>query len=201
LIQTGHRAYSQEYHGPYPIEEDKLLFIKDYFNLKPGENAGEPVWNFSLKIPYDKITVFEVYKNAKIQIDMFNHYNVSGDLIEFCIFANGSALSGKEVDDLSKICIEILSEGNRMIRNFSKSDWVEKIIKLRYLWLKPHKDILGLDWHPPKDVYYLANKTNEAARVAKQFEKNLISLIRGLPLDQIIEKVAQVFVERIYRRL
>jgi hypothetical protein len=68
------------------------------------------------------------------------------------------------------------------------------------LWLKPHKDLLGVDWHPPDDIYYLTTKTEEATHAAEQFEKNIISIIRGLSPDEIVEKVAQIFVERIYRR-
>lgn len=198
LVQAGHRAYSQEFHGHYLVEKKKLLLIKDFFNLKPGKDADSPIWNFSLKLPYDKIRVLEVYENAEIQIDMFNHYNVSGDLVRFRVIAEDLNLTEEEIKTLSNICANVVSEGSRTIRDFSKSDWVKKIIELRYLWLKPHKDILGEDWSPPMNVYYLANKTDEASRVAEQFEKNLISLIKGLSPDEIVEKVAQVFVDIIY---
>jgi hypothetical protein len=201
LIQVGHRAYSQEFHGLYPIEGNKSLFVKDFFNLAPGRDVGNPIWDFSLKMPYEEITVLEIYENVeKYQIDMFNHYDIKGRPIKFCVVCGNSVLSEKEIKDLAKVCIDILSEANREIRKFSRPDWVKKIIDLRYLWLKPHKDLLGIDWHPPKDIYYLTTKTEEAARAAEQFEKNIISIIKGLSPAEIIEKVTQIFMEKIYGR-
>lgn len=198
LIQGGHRAYSQEFHGPYPMEKNKSLLIKDFFNLMPGKDADSIVWNFSLDMPYSKIRFMEIYDNAQIQIDIFNHPNVAGDLVKFCVVAENSSLSGEEIKSLSKICGDALSEGNRIIDKFSKPDWVKKIIDLRYLWLKPFKDILGEDWRPPKRVYSLADKVSEAERIAREFENNIISLIRGIPPEKAVEKVAEVLIEKIY---
>lgn len=200
LVQGGHRAYSQEFHGPYPLEGNRSLLIKDFFNLTPGKDVDAPVWDFTLRMPYDKITVLEIYEDAQIQIDMFNHYNVAGDLVKSCVFAGGSSLSGEEMKSLSKACTDILSEGNKVIEKFSKSDWVKKIINLRHLWLKPHKDILGKDWEPSKNIYNLANKTDEAEKVAERFEKNIVRLVQGLSPEDAVKKIAEVFVEKIYQR-
>ena len=198
LIQGGHRAYSQEFHGPYPLGENKSLLIKDFFNLKPGEYINELIWDFSSEIPYDKIRILEVYDNTEIQIDMFNHYNVAGNFVKFCVIAEDSSFSSEKIKDLAKVCDDVMSEGNRIIDKFSKPDWVKKIIDLRYLWLKPSKDILGEDWRPPERIYSLVNKVSEAERVAREFENNIISLIRGIPPEKAVEKVAEVLIEKIY---
>ncbi|MBD3339670.1 MAG: hypothetical protein GF353_11215 [Candidatus Lokiarchaeota archaeon] len=198
LIQVGHRAYSHEFHGPYCLPNDRILLIKEFFNLKPGENANNLLWNFSSGIPYKNITVLEIYDNAEIQIDMFNHYNVSGNLREFCIFNENSTLTIDEINELISISKDVIVKGNKIIKDFSKSDWVKKLIDLKYLWLKPHKDILGLDWRPPNELYNLVNETQEAERTAKNFEKNIVPMVRGLPPDKIIEKIALSFIEKLY---
>lgn len=198
LIQVGHRAYSQEFHGPYPLERNKSLLIKDFFNLKPMGNMDSPVWHFSLKMPYDRIQVLEIYENAQVQIDMFNHYNVAGNLVKFYVSDGDSSIPKDKINSLANTCSQVVSEGNKTIRKFSKSDWVKQIIDLRYLWLKPHKDLLGEEWRPPQNIYKLVNKTDEAQHVATQFEKNIVSLVRGIPPEKVIEKIAEMFVEKIY---
>lgn len=198
LIQAGHRAYSQEFHGPYDIGKGKSLVVKEFFNLKPGVSANDIIWRFSSKIPYEEIKIFEIYKNSKIEIDMFNHYKISGEMVNFCITGDSNTLSKKELKTLLKICTNVISEGNKTIKNFSSSDWVEKIINLRYLWLKPHKDILGKDWKPPRNIFNLTKKINEAKKVGEQFEKNIIPLVSGLSPNEVVDKIAQLFVNKIF---
>jgi len=203
LIQVGEHTYSHEFHGLYPIEEGRSLFVKDFFNLAPGKDVDEPVWDFSLEIPYSEITILEIYEDLKKQyIDMFNHYDVRGELVEYCVLADGSELSEREIIRLSEICFMVFRKAIKAARTLSKSDWVKKLIDLRYLWLRPHKEILGIDWHPPENIYYLTERTEEAAHVAERFEKNRLekvsSLVKTLPPDEIVNRLTHLFMRKIY---
>jgi len=197
LIQCGHRAYSQEFHGPYNLDKNQQLLIKDYFWLKPGSN-GNLIWDFSSDLPYEKLKVLEIYENSQIEIDLFNHYNVSGYPIKFSVINEDADLSEKEINKLLTTSLKVMSEGNKTIEKFSKSDWVKKLIDLRYLWLKPHKDILGQDWRPPEEIYKLTKRTDEAYKAAVEFEKKIYPLVRTLSPEELVEAVTKSLVEIIY---
>jgi len=177
------------------LPDEKETEIIKYFEKKIGtfrKYISENLKKFS------EIKIFEIYKNSQIEIDMFNHYKISGEMVNFFITGDGDSLSKKELKTLLKVCTAVISEGNKTIKNFSSSDWVEKIINLRYLWLKPHKDILGKDWKPPRNIFNLTKKINEAKKAGEQFEKNIIPLVSGLSPNEVVDKIAQLFVNKIF---
>jgi len=201
LLQAGHRAYSHEFHGPYMTDRG-VMIVKDFFNLKPGDDIGESAWRFTSNFPYNELRIVEIYPaDTNVVIDMFNHYEINKPPIAVAtsIPGNGFISSQKEVNELFNQSQRLIKEGNNEISGYSKADWVKKIIQLRYLWLKPHKDILGEDWRPPEKVYQLIEDVANAERVGKEFENNIIAIAKkGLRPDELADSVAQIFTDIIF---
>lgn len=200
LIQVGHRSYSQEFHGPYDIGNGENLFIRDYFNLRSKE-----VWKFTGQLPFNRLRFFEVYQGVQIKIDMFNHFEFSAppsqNLRGLSVLVDDSKYLGtrKEVGNLFNTCEGILEKGNKTIKDFSKKDWIKKIIEMRHLWLKPRKEILGKDWRPNQALYDLTKKTDKAEKASMKWFENMRAAVTQLPPNQAEEKMTQMFLENIYQ--
>lgn len=196
LLQAGHRAYSHEFHGPYMTDRG-VMIVKDFFNLKPGDDIGESVWRFTSNFPYNELRIVEIYpSDTNVVIDMFNHYEINKPPIATAIniLGEGYISSQQEVQKLFNQSQQLIKDGNNEISGYSKADWIKKIIQLRYLWLKPHKDILGEDWKPPEGTDQLAKDVANAERVGKDFENNIIAIAqKGLRPDELADNVAQIF--------
>jgi len=199
LIQIGHRAYSQEFHGLYKLKSGETVFIRDFFNLKPAE-----VWDF-VNLPFEKLRVIEVYKkDVGLKINMFNLYTSSVSLakntVEIALSVNDKYVKDKkQLFTIYGECEKALKAGNKVVAGFTKPDWIKKIIGMRYHWLKPTKELLGEDRKPPKSLYNLANKTKLAERESMHWVKNMQAAVMNLPPDKAIKKVTQLFLNNIYQ--
>lgn len=198
LIQVGHRNYSHEFHGPYDIGDNELLFVREYFNLKPKE-----VWPFVQSAPFDKILILEIYKNLEIKVDMFNHIWASSSLTphlqRFSIEVNDSqVLTKKEIKDMFATWVRIISKANAVVKGYTKKDWVEQSIKMKYWLLKPHKKILGKDWQAPKEVLTLAEKYREIEMMAKKAIQGQMKKIMGYSEEEAMRNITQMYLDNIY---
>ncbi len=200
LIQIGHRTYSQEFHGPYKIGNGEILFVRDYFNLKPKE-----IWKFTSSLPFTKLRFLEVYKSVDIKIDMFNHFETSRPLLQnlrnLSILVDDSQYlkTKQDIQSLFKNCGGVLEKGNKVVKNFSKRDWIEKIVEMRFLWLKPEKEILEKDWRPPKEAYKIVNKAKDAERATMDWAQNMRAAVTQLPPNKAIERITQMFLDNVYQ--
>lgn len=200
LIQIGHRSYSQEFHGPYNIGNGEILFVRDYFNLKPKE-----IWKFTSTLPFTKLRFLEVYKGVDIKIDMFNHFEVVGSLpqnlrkLSILVDDSKPLKSRLGVQNLFKDCDGVLEKGNKSVKNFSKKDWVEKIIKMRFFWLKPEKEILGKDWKPPKKVIRLVDRTKQAETATMNWVQNMRAAVSQLSPNKATERITGMFLNNVYQ--
>lgn len=201
LIQVGHRSYSQEFHGPYPLKNGEVLFVRDYFNLKPTE-----VWEFTSSLPFNKLRIVEVYKNAKIRIDLFNHFEITPPPIKslkrFSVQVDNERYleSVKEIQDLFENCNTMIEKGNNFVKDFAKKDWVRKVVEMRYLWLKLTKEVLGKDWRPPTEVYTLAEKIAEAEKATIEWGGRMREISAAKISDSKKEdKITQMFLDVVYQ--
>lgn len=57
---------------------------------------------------------------------------------------------------------------------------------------------MGIDWLPPNEIFLLKQRTEEAEMIAQKFEENITSMVQGLKPEELVEKIAEEFVKRIY---
>lgn len=200
LIHVGGRGFSQEYHGPYGLGNGKSLLIRDYFNLKPSE-----VWPFAAALPFDTFSVFEIYQDVDIRLDLFNHYWHSKppaqSLSTFALSTDGRALTASEIQELFESCKEVMKEGILAVRRFSAEEWITKMIEMRYHWLKPAKTISGKNWKPPSDVLTLAHHTIQAIEEPERRPDQPISPSgASSSTEAAIETLQHLFLAIIYQQ-
>lgn len=159
FINVMYHAMTHEFHGPYSIDKgEEFLLIREYYELRPT-----PVWSFTSDFLADKITILEIYKNIKIGIDPSGHIehfdSLPAHLLRVSIFVNDSPVNSfSDIKNLLENCSIIFNKANDFTRNFNKYDWMKKIVKMHYYFLKPHKDVLGENWEPPKAQILLCEK-------------------------------------------
>jgi len=201
LIQGGLRIYSQELHGPYSLDDDETLFVREYFNLKPTR-----IWEFTSAFPYDKIIFYEIYKDLQIHVDMFGHYWTSSHpyhkLARVSIITdNKRNLDIHEVKNLYKKSSDTLNLGNSTIKNFSRMDWYKKWIELGYFGLKPLKDVLREDWYPPQDILTMAKSDEEfkKAQESGQYHLRLVgTALTTLSKEKAVAEICNMHLKTIY---
>lgn len=200
LLQGGLRVYSQEYHGPYRINKEKMLFVREYSRLRPVE-----VWRFVSDFPYNKVVFYEIYRGINIQVDILGHYWTSAKpadkLVKIAAIIDGKEADIDDIINFSAKCNEVFRKGLAEIKDFEREDWVKKWIELGYLWLKPIKEMLNEDWRPPRDVIDLAYNDKEAKHaqeLTKQHYSMVISAIISYPKDKAIEEIARMHLKTIY---
>lgn len=200
LIQIGHRAYSHEFHGPYNLENGEILLVREYYNLKPVQ-----VWPFTNKLPVEKLTSFEVYKDIDIRLDMFNHLDTSAllpqKLQRFCIIMGDSKVVKRgEINQAFDSAINTLEIGNTFIKGFTKRDWVKKLIEMRCFWLKNKAFVGGVDWKPDAEILALPNRLPEAEKATQQYMQSMRNRVVGAEPKQAVDRITQLFLNRVYKK-
>lgn len=201
LIQIGHRNYSHEFHGPYDIGNGELLFVREYFNLRPHE-----IWPFAStqNISFDSMKILEIYKDISIKIDAFNHVFASTSLAPhlqrfLLILDDSKVITENEVKNLLNKWTDIITRANMFIRNFTKKDFMRKVIEMKYWLLKPQKKILGKDWRAPEKIISLAKNPTKAGLMSKKAIRGQIEAINGCSEDEAIKKMTQMFLDNVYK--
>ena len=199
LLNGGIRSFSQEFHGPYEVN-DEILFIREYFNLRPTE-----VWSFSSIFPYDRIIFYEIYSNVRIYIDPFNHYWFSAypfkRLKKVAIKVNDEFLTETEdVAELYEECLKVLRKGQKIISTYTQQDWARKWIQMACFWLKPLKDVLREPWKPSPDILRVADDPEEG-RKAIEYTLRYVNMIRkaaSLPKREAMDEITLMYLKTIY---
>jgi len=193
LINVGHHVFSHEFHGPYNLSDGKVLLVREYYNLKP-----EDVWNFTKEVPYRSLMTLEIYKDLQIKIDAFNHLETTeplpSHLESFTVVVNNREFDGKDPESFMKVLFDkmgrALNQGILLIRNFDKKDWINKVIWMRHLYLKPAKDALGVDWRPKEELLSLPDLIGEAEKyVLEYIVKQQYPVVMKNPPDIAKEKL------------
>ena len=201
LIQVGHRNYSHEFHGPYDLGNGEQLFVREYFNLKPKE-----IWPFAnaKNIPFEKMTILEVYRDVEIKVDMFNHLWASASLPNhlqrvLITLDDSKVLTEEEAKQLLVKWVDIITKANNYVKDYTKEDWARKVIEMKYWLLKTHRDILGENWRAPKEVVDLAARYKDIEETAKRAIHGQIKRIRGYPEEQAMRNITQMYLDNIYK--
>jgi len=162
LITAGHHSICHEFHGPYKLNGNRWLVVREYYDLNLSE-----IWPFSQKIPANKVITIEVYEDVVIKFDFFNHVESSSDLpshlVAFLISLENFDTPVKELQNIKTILesvIECISAGNKHTSSFRESDWVTKLVELYFWCLKPHRLLLGDNWQPSSYVYDFIRERN-----------------------------------------
>ena len=206
FIQIGHRAYSHEFHGPYPLGGGESLLVREYYNLKPVE-----VWKFSSKMPFDRVTTLEVYRNIEIQVDAFGHLKLSDsspgnfpdNLQRFGMRIEGQNLERiEELEALSAKCLGVLVTANSSVRSLAEEEkkqfWVKKLLDMRCFGLKPQKEILEEDWAPSNHVLGLVERTGDAERATGEYMKEMIGNVVGVASEEAKKRVTEMFLTTVF---
>jgi len=202
FIHGAFHSYGYEFHGPYSLNnKEKLLIVREYYDIKPSL-----VWPFASRLPFDKVTTFEVYKDCKINFDLFGHLETTVSLPQhlqsFHIKTSSEGIES-EVNNLSGLdsilsnCAETLNEALKFTSNFNKYDWAKKIVEMHYHYLVPHKDLLKQDWKPSDSIYLAINKGSdeiEMANTFKSFEK-----IWGMSKKESFNLIKDFLLNSIYK--
>lgn len=178
LITMGHHSICHEFHGPYKIDTNKWLVIREYYDLKLTD-----IWPFSDSMPANKIVTMEVYEDIQIKLDFFNHTESSSDLpshlkaILIGLEKFENFLATDNIKELLNKVTESMAIGNKYIANFKEVDWVTKLIELYFYCIEPHKSLLGEDWRPTNQVYEFIQK----AKPDKEFNDfmNKVGVIKS----------------------
>lgn len=201
LIQGGLRMYSQELHGPYTLGKEEILFVREYFNLKPAL-----VWAFTSSLPFDKIAIYEIYNDLEIHVDMLGHYWTSSQpykkLSRVAIIVDDKqALDFADVETLYRDYATSLQQGASITSDFARADWTRKWIELGYFGLKPLMDAVAEDWRPVAEVMTQAQSKEEFERADAGGERHLERVGRALatlPKDKAAEEIANMHLKTVY---
>lgn len=150
LLYFDFHGAGHEFHGPYKLDNNKVLIIREYYDLKPDH------WNFTSQLLFNKITTLELYnKKCKIEFDFFNRTRwtepISQYLQEFSIFVNDELI--KELDKVKLIVNELeqmLKVGVKEITKMNKKELIKKFAESYFFIIKSLQEELGKDWMPPK---------------------------------------------------
>ena len=142
------------FHGFYSEKRGDLL-VREYFDLKPK------VWSFSQDLNFSEIEIFELYKkktSSKVKLEFFERsiqttHSLKQNLNKFALKIDGKTI--KKPEEISR-CFEnlmsVIEKGSKIIQSLNQQQMIEKHADYWFYALKPLCDLVGEDWHPPKQV-------------------------------------------------
>lgn len=146
--------------GPYQLENNQILVIKEMRFLRPTE-----IWS-DIKTTMNKIGLFAVYENVEFSTDLIAcHTQYKGDVI------NGlknwrMECDGKVITDISEIraignnLAEVGIEQWQHLTTLPERELLQKAVWIRCYMFKEVCDLLGIDWQPTKQLLdAIKNKT------------------------------------------
>ena len=143
-----------EFHGPYKINSQESLFVKEFHDLRPE------FWPLSKALGFDGLKIYYIYKHQDIDIsiDWQNRIFMSAPLInkvsKYCIQVSNKTKNN--IQDLQAINKNIDKCFTKLINSAIKMDSqqaLEKMAEINFYILKPLADELKVDWHPPQGLY------------------------------------------------
>jgi len=153
ILYFCHHSIGYEYHGPYILENNNQLLVRDYYDIKPD------FWEFSADFPYGKLAFFTIYKGADVKFDysnrMYSSQPLSHHLSRFSIPQWGYEDLTNEVklNEFYKEIEEAVTISVKYVSALNKVDLMKKYGEMFFYAIKPLRDILRKDWHPPQGFY------------------------------------------------
>lgn len=181
----------KEFHGPYSLPDNRLVLVREYYNLKPE------YWNFTKEIPYDKILIFEIYKpNTDITIDFFGRLKSNQPIIKnldsFSIFVDQNPMV--DYEDINRIytnTVEVTNNGVKVVGNLSRLQIMKKFVESYYYILKPLKDTLDNNWEPPEKI--IDDIKNERKKEVVEHLYGSFKEMANIPPTEIIKIISKIF--------
>lgn len=153
-----------EFHGPYELDSERILIVREYYDLRPSH------WNFASGLPFSKVVILEVYNKCEIEFDLFNRARwtepISEYLQEFSV-----SIDGKSVKELKKLNFVVnklertLKFGASKVAKMNKKELVKKFAESYFFIIKPLLEELGEVWIPPKSLYQDIDKEKKKGAI------------------------------------
>jgi len=100
-----------------------------------------------------------------MSIDMINAHravtmnSLADNLHGFSIRVNGEHIREPlKVSKVLNFLLEMANNINKRTVNYSREDWIRKIIEVNYYQLKPIRDILSENWEPSEGILGISNE-------------------------------------------
>jgi len=141
-----------ERQGPYFVNHNKIILIRNYFNLNPKE-----IW--PIKNKYQSVRMYLKYpQNTGIKLDYGNHIKSSkplqNKLISFSIIANKKQITAlSEIRSLSEYFSRLAKNQAEKVNKLSPLEIIKKGTKIYYYRYKNFFDYYEEDWQPSQQVY------------------------------------------------
>lgn len=188
-------AFGREFHGPYVTRYGKLV-IREFFDLQPD------FWNFADKFLWKKILFVTIYpENINIGFDFAGRLKsdkvLGPNLKHVSIVIDGKEIpiENSELSNLLRQTTDFLKKITQEVKDLNKVELMRKWIEAYFWILKPFKDILNRDWHPPEEIYFKINSEGP--------DTWLISVMKFLasrPIDIRFEIMKKIFDPRIVNK-
>lgn len=195
FLHLAKHPFGHEFHGPYKLSDNEVLIAREYYDLKPTL-----VWSFTKNLPFERVLTLEIYKGIDIYFDFFNHTGSSSSLPQhlqrFFIAIDGCGNFITKREELEKLLVninKIFVDATGFTSIYTTKDWIQKLFEMHYYYLKPFKDILGLDWKPPEKQY----KFLETKGISEDFLK-ASEEIGKKPKDESIRMLKDAFYNNIF---
>jgi hypothetical protein len=151
FVSTG-----REIHGPYFINKNEVILVRDYYNLNPKE-----IWGIDNK--YQSLKIFLKYpKECNIQLNYANQVKSSKplgeNLISFSIEVNRKPVKDlHEIFLLFKYFLRLGEKQANKVNKLSPLEIVKKGAEIYYYRYKELYKFYKEDWRPPRVVYQRIN--------------------------------------------
>ncbi|MFH1316923.1 MAG: hypothetical protein ABII01_05375 [Candidatus Woesearchaeota archaeon] len=144
--------FSAENFGPYHLDNDHILVIKHFHDLRPLL-----VWP-DLKTPCKTVTIYTIYKDIEFSCEAIScHSHYKGDpitgLTKFLVEADGKMINDLEsIKQLSQSISLLSVEQWKKLTSMNKELLKRKCLFMRCYIMKPLFDHLGIDWRPTPEM-------------------------------------------------
>ncbi len=164
-----------EYHGPYMIDKNEQMLIRDFsnFNLKD-------LWpNSDLDFPFETLKIITFHSlSVEIKIEAYNNVHISGE--NFVKTCTGALffIDGKKCDDaiiISKILSLFstkLEQQLILVESMSHDELCNKYIEIFWYRKKKLANFLNVDWKPSKDVFDCIDYTKIVPSPTNHYKTN-----------------------------
>jgi len=199
LYWTNH-PFSHSFHGPYKDEENTII-VKEYFDLKPS------IWPFSKDLNFNKIEIFEIYKNVELNKDfkfeffereLITTENFKKNLESFAVKVNGSYIKSiKELEKLRTNLNNVIESAVKFNESLNIQQMIEQHARMWFYIIKPLCDLVNEEWQPPENVKdNIYKKFDHLNQVWEKIKINFKESA-SLPFEERLEAVKSSFDPRL----
>lgn len=191
LLYSYIHGVGHEFHGPYLLQNEQILIVREYYDFKPN------FWSFTSKLPFNKVTVFGIYGKVDISFDFFNRSKTEENLAPYLrkvaveLDDKGKFLNYRGIQQVIRHLEKISTIGVKEVGKLDRTALLKKTAETFFFIIKPIREKLGKDWLPPKGLYQSIEKEDKKEIVKiilEEFEKG-----SKLPKDEYIKVTAQAF--------